>query len=98
MSKRNNSGYIGGDFRNDILGVIDREKQNQVRNNYYNDQYVSDVNLMGAPSFPDTTNFSFVVDSSGNGSGSTATAVLASGSVSSLVVYTVGSSYTIKIF
>jgi len=94
MSKRNNSGYIGGDFRNEIAGVIDREKQNQIRNTYYSDQYSSETNLMGGPPTPDDSTFDYIINSDGGGSGSIATASLASGSVVGLYVLSGGGGAT----
>lgn len=93
MSKRSNSGYIGPIFRDDVQGVIDGNKNYQIRYLSQYDQYSTPTNLMGLPPIPDTTIDYLPIYSNGGGSGSTATPSLVSGSLASLTVYNIGAGY-----
>jgi surface protein len=94
MSKRSNSGYIGPIFRDDVQGVIDGNKNYQIRYLSQYEQYSTPTNLMGLPPIPDASTVSYLpIYSNGGGSGSTATPSLVSGSLASLTIYSGGGGY-----
>jgi len=94
MSKRSNSGYIGPVYRDDVQGMINQDKNYQIRFLSQNEQYSTRTNLMGQPPVPDNALAYLPIDSNGGGSGSTANiANLVSGSLASLTIYNAGSGY-----
>jgi surface protein len=94
MSKRSNSGYIGPVYRDDVQGMINQDKNYQIRFLSQNEQYSSTTNLMGQPPLPDTALLYLPIASNGGGSGSRANVTsLVSGSLATLIVYGTGSGY-----
>jgi surface protein len=95
MSKRSNSGYIGPVFRDDMQGIINQDKNYQIRFLSQNDQYSSITNLMGQPPIPDNALLYLpIIATNGGGSGSVASvSSLVSGSLATLTLYNAGSGY-----
>jgi len=94
MSKKSNSGYIGPVYRDDVQGVINNDKNYQIRFLSQNEQYSSITNLMGQPPLPDTTLAYLPIYSNGGGSGSAASITsLLSGSLATIVIITSGSGF-----
>ena len=92
MGRRNNSGYIGQPV-GEVEGVIDREKNYQIRYLSQNETFASDTSLLTGAPIPDTTTFNYFIASASAGSGSIVTASLVNGSIASLTAYANGTGY-----
>ena len=92
MARRQNNGYIGKNRWDDTNGVIGLQQHSLIRAYNKDVIYAQPNNFVSTPA-PETPNLP-ATSSSGNGSGSLATAALSNGSVVSLILYSGGGGYT----